>query len=97
MADLPYGVQHRGASNGSNRDNPETVALLERVLPAWRRWLRPAGAVCLAWNTKRAGRRDLSRALATSGFSPITTAGGYSMSHTVDATIDRDVIVAARS
>lgn len=97
VTDLPYGVQHRGAAERSSDDPPQTVALMERLLPAWHRWLRADGAVCLAWNTKRATRREISKVLATSGFSPVTTAGGYSMSHTVDATIDRDVIVATKS
>ena len=53
VADLPYGIQHRG------RNQPElqeTAQLLERVLGNWARWLKPTGAICLAWNTKRASR-----------------------------------------
>ncbi len=97
IADLPYGVQHRGtAGDGVSDDERETAALIERVLPVWHRHLRPGGSICLAWNTKRASRRDLSAALANGGFSPLTIAGGFSMRHVVDASIDRDVIVAVK-
>jgi SAM-dependent methyltransferase len=92
VTDLPYGVQHRNAAGGS-----DTVELLERVAPVWSRWLRPGGALCLAWNTKRGGRREVSRVLVEAGLSPVTVNGGYSMRHVVDATVDRDVLVALRS
>lgn len=106
VTDLPYGVQHRGqaqrrgeAAEASAAPDPEddTVTLLARLAPAWSDWLRPGGAVALAWNAKRADRRSVSRALVEAGFKPVTITGGFSMSHTVDATIDRDVLVATRS
>ncbi len=96
VTDLPYGVQHRGSVDAAAPQPADTVELLARSLPTWHRWLRPGGAVCLAWNTKRAGRRDVGRVLADAGFKPVIAAGGFSMSHTVDATIDRDVILARR-
>ena len=98
VTDLPYGVQHRAAggdrSQASDRFDP--IALLARTLPAWHRWIRADGAVCLAWNLKQAERRDVSRVLVEAGFDPIVAPGGYSMRHIVDATIHRDVIVAKR-
>ena len=102
VADLPYGIQHRGAEGGrAGNSRPgnqpevqETSQLLERVLGNWARWLKPTGAICLAWNTKRASRRDVGSVLAAAGFTPVTAPGGFSMRHVVDATIDRDVIVA---
>ena len=97
VTDLPYGIQHRDAAQQTGGRGLDPMELLERSLPTWRRWIRPAGAICLAWNTKRAGRREVSRILATAGFSPVTAPGGYSMRHVVDATIDRDVITAVRS
>ena len=96
VTDLPYGVQHRGSAEGRADQPADTLELLARSLPTWHRWLRPGGAVCLAWNTKRAGRREVGRTLADAGFTPQTAVGGFSMRHTVDATIDRDVIVARR-
>lgn len=97
VTDLPYGVQHRGAaSQGTADEEWDTAALVERVLPIWGRHLRSGGSLCLAWNTKRAARRDLSSLLVKAGFSPVTISGGYSMRHVVDASIDRDVIVAVK-
>jgi SAM-dependent methyltransferase len=101
VTDLPYGVQHRaaeidraGSQGRTERFDP--AALLARALPTWRRWLRPGGALCLAWNLKQAGRDPVSRTLVEAGFAPVVAPGGYSMRHVVDTTIDRDVIVAAR-
>ncbi len=94
VGDLPYGVQHQGS--GGDRNPVDPVTLLERTLPVWRRWLRPGGAICLAWNLKQADRSAVSRCLVEARFEPVVAAGGYSMRHVVDATIDRDVIVAHR-
>jgi SAM-dependent methyltransferase len=95
VTDLPYGVQHRG-QDGRSADAADTVPLLERALPTWVHWLRPGGALCLAWNLKRATRNDVGRLLADAGFKPVTVTGGHTMRHEVDATIDRDVIVAVK-
>lgn len=94
VGDLPYGIQHQGS--GGDRNPVDPVTLLERTLPAWRRWLRPGGAICLAWNLKQADRSAVSRCLVEASFEPVVAAGGYSMRHVVDATIDRDVIAAHR-
>ncbi len=93
VVDLPYGVQHGGRSSGGTAD-ADTAALLKRLLPTWRRWLRPGGALCLAWNARRAERTEICRLLKEAGFDPVIAAGGYSMRHAVDAAIDRDVVVA---
>ncbi len=94
VGDLPYGIQHQGS--GGDRNLVDPVTLLERALPLWRRWLRPGGAICLAWNLKQADRSAVSRCLVEARFEPVVAAGGYSMRHVVDATIDRDVITAHR-
>ena len=92
VSDLPYGVQHQDSERES-----DTSDLLERLVPTWHQWVRRGGSICLAWNLKRAGRRDVSRVLALAGFDPVTVTGGHTMRHKVDATIDRDVIVAVRT
>jgi hypothetical protein len=99
VADLPYGVQHR--SDSARFDPTDTADLVARLAPAWRRWLRRDGAVCLAWNTRRASRPDLTAALVDAGFTvpdlldPEQT--GCSMAHRVDSTINRDVVVVVNS
>ncbi len=100
VTDLPYGVQHRGSGRGSGSagadDHADTGELLTRVLPQWHRWLRPGGALCLAWNLKQADRSTVSATLARADFDPVVARGGFTMRHIVDASIDRDVIVAHR-
>ncbi len=102
VADLPYGIQHRGHRTGSSGPSTggerfDPVQLLERTLPTWHRWLKPQGGLCLAWNLKQAGRRAVSEALMAAGFTPLEPQGGHSMRHVVDASIDRDVITARPS
>ena len=103
VTDLPYGVQHggRGESSASGRsgstgpDHAHPQVLLERALPAWHRWLRPGGGLAVAWNTKLTKRAEMVAALHRTGFEPIST-DPHRLAHTVDASIDRDVIVAHR-
>ncbi len=66
VGDLPYGVQHK--SDPAALDPVDTVDLVARLAPAWHKWVRRGGAVCLAWNTKRASRLDMLVALADAGF-----------------------------
>ena len=102
VSDLPYGIQHR--ADPAKFDPVETVDLVARLAPGWHRWLRRGGALCLAWNTRRASRMDLLVALVDSGFElpsgwdfdgPI--GAGHSMEHKVDATITRDVLVLVKT
>ncbi len=103
VTDLPYGIQHR--ADRDKLDPTDTVELLARMAPTWRRWLRKGGAVCLAWNAKRAPRVDVAVALAEVGLVeqvPDTdhdtddsgTRQDHGMEHVVDSTITRDVLVA---
>ena len=90
VVDLPYGIQHRGAGTGAD----DTGELLDRLLPVWRTWLRPGGAFCMAWNTRRLGRLDASLLVVDAGLELVEPSAPCSLAHTVDATIERDVIVA---
>ncbi|MDH5519332.1 MAG: SAM-dependent methyltransferase [Acidimicrobiia bacterium] len=94
VTDLPYGVQHR--ADQAKLDPADTVELLTRVAPAWRRWLRKGGSVCVAWNVKRASRVDVAVALAEAGLIEKVPEHdhAHSMRHVVDSTITRDVLVA---
>jgi len=101
VGDLPYGVQHR--SDPAKLDPADTVDLVARLAPTWRRWVRRGGAVCLAWNTRRASRADMLVALVDSGFELPSgwdfdgVAGAeQTMAHRVDSSINRDVLVVVK-
>ncbi|MDH3301398.1 MAG: SAM-dependent methyltransferase [Acidimicrobiia bacterium] len=98
VADLPYGIQHR--ADQARLDPADTLELLARVAPTWRRWLRKGGSVCVAWNVKRASRVDVAVALAEAGLlervpdHDLAHGPDHGMEHVVDSTITRDVLVA---
>ncbi len=99
VTDLPYGIHHRGGRGGAGsppRPDDDTIALLRRALPTWHRWLRPGGGLCFAWNTRRADRTEVAATVADAGFDLVEPPPGFSMAHTVDATIERDVLVAVQ-
>lgn len=94
VTDLPYGIQHR--ADRERLDPADTVGLVARVAPAWRRWLRTGGSLCVAWNARRASRLDLAVALAEAGLVERVPQhdDAHSLQHIVDSTITRDVLVA---
>ncbi len=100
VTDLPYGIHHASrqpggsARNKAKWDPTDTVALLERLAPAWKKWLRPSGAIALAWNTKRAGTDEVGDALTELGFTRVVVNAGAGFAHRVDNSIERDIIVA---
>lgn len=89
VADLPYGIQHKG----------ELTALLSQALPVWASLLPLSGALVFAWESKRLPRAEMI-ALVES-VSPLTVldAPPYNMlAHRVDRVIkQRDVLVARLS
>ncbi len=95
VTDAPYGVRHgshaRGPGGGTDRS---PLALLEAALPGWLRVLRPGGAVGLAWNTRVAPREDALAVLAAAGLEPLDHGPWRELEHRVDASIQRDVLVA---
>ena len=91
VCDLPYGIHHE--SNPGALDPSDTVDLVVRMAPSWRRWLRRGGSMALAWNVRRATRADLARVLLEAGFHQPNRGEGPSMEHFVDSSITRDVIV----
>ena len=94
VTDLPYGIQHR--ADPAKLDPVDTIELVARMAPTWRRWLRKGGSLCVAWNVKRANRVDLAVALAEARLVEQVPGGdnAYPMQHVVDSTITRDVLVA---
>ncbi len=95
VTDAPYGVRHgshaRGPGGGKERS---PLRLLEAALPGWLRVLRPGGAVGLAWNTRVAPREDAIAVLASAGLEPLDHGPWRELGHRVDASVQRDVLVA---
>ena len=92
VTDTPYGVLH-----GSHGDRLERspLHLLERALPGWGRVLRVGGAVGLSYNRHVAPREELAGLLREHGLDPVDHAPDR-FRHRVDASIDRDLIVARK-
>ncbi len=92
VTDMPYGIQHR--ADQARFDPADTIELLTRLAPTWRRWLRHGGALSMAWNLQRASRLDVAVALAEAGLVEQQLSDAHSMEHVVDSSITRDVLVA---
>ena len=96
VADLPYGVRH-GARPADGRLSRRPAELLEAALPAWRRVLRPSGAMGLAWNQRTLARPRLVELVRAAGLHVVGPEDDASFVHRVDRTITRDVLVATRA
>ena len=88
VADLPYGIQHRG----------ELEALLTESLPVWASLLPPGGCLALAWDAtrfERAGMIGLAQSATT--LTVLNEPPYDALAHRVDRVIKRrDVLVARR-
>ncbi|GAB3747256.1 SAM-dependent methyltransferase [Yimella radicis] len=93
VTDTPYGVQH--GSHG-DRLSRRPLELLDRAMPAWIRTLRTGGAVGLSYNRHVAPAEDLALMLEQHGLIVVTDWRDSSFRHRVDASIDRDLIVARK-
>lgn len=92
VADLPYGVQHGSRAGKHLQRSP--LDLLAAALPAWRQVLAPGGALALAINRHTAPPDEVRRVLDEHGFEALETDERFR--HRVDASIDRDVVLARR-
>ena len=93
VTDTPYGVQH-----GSHGDRlaRSPLDLLDEALPGWVRALRTGGAVGLAINRHVAPRDDVTDLLGRHGLTVVDQGGYGGLRHRVDASIDRDIVVARK-
>ena len=82
VADLPYNVRHRDSAPHE---------LVAQSLPAWKKVLRPGGAIGLAFNTKVTPRKDLLAVLEGAG---VAVRDDARFEHRVDQAITRDLVVA---
>ncbi|GGK90285.1 TRM11 family SAM-dependent methyltransferase [Mangrovihabitans endophyticus] len=92
VADLPYGVAH-GSHDAAGGLSRRPVELLERAVPVWVGLLRRGGALGLSWNTRVAGRARAEEILRAGGLEPVEY---HDLSHRVDQSIERDVLVARK-
>lgn len=93
VTDTPYGVQH-----GSHGDRlaRSPLDLLDRALPGWLRTLRTGGAIGLSYNRHVAPRAELAALLESHGLA-LADGPEDAFRHRVDASIDRDLVVAAKA
>lgn len=86
VADLPYGIQHKG----------QLTDLLTAALPVWASLLPTGGAMVLAWESSRLDRAEMIELLQRSA--PLTVLNGPpydALAHRVDRVIkERDLVVA---
>ncbi len=88
VADLPYGIQHKGA----------LTHLLRGALAVWSASLRSGGALALAWESARLPRETMVTLIEESADLTVLRGGPYeALAHRVDRVIkERDVIVARK-
>ena len=86
VADLPYGIQHRG----------HLVELLTEALPVWTSLLTSGGAMALAWESTRFARDEMISLVESTGLLTVLNELPYNqMVHRVDRVIkQRDILVA---
>ena len=92
VTDAPYGVQHGAQSGDALSRKP--LELLASAIPIWRAALRPGGAIGISWNNLVARRDKLAQILAENGLKVCDSAPHLAFEHRVDASIQRDLIVA---
>ena len=90
-ADLPYGVQHAPRSG----TKPESLhGFLSRVLPVWKRSLRPGGTIAVSFNTLTLPSEDVRNALAAAGFRLPQNPLFAGLRQEVEHAVVRDVVFA---
>jgi hypothetical protein len=72
------------------------MELIDRALPAWTTTLRTGGAVGLSYNRHVAPADELALLLEQHGLTVVTDIDAAPFRHRVDASIDRDLIVARK-
>jgi hypothetical protein len=89
VADLPYGIQHRG----------ELVQLLTTALPVWAGLLAVEGAMAFAWDATRFPRAEMAALVESTGLWQVRNEAPYDqLAHRVDRVIKlRDVLVARKA
>ncbi|WP_114855263.1 TRM11 family methyltransferase [Brachybacterium sp. YJGR34] len=90
VADLPYGVQHGARTAGTWQRSP--LEVLRAAAPGWRSLLRDGAGLALAVNRHTLDHAAATAVLAEAGLRVLSRDGAFR--HRVDASIDRDVLLA---
>ena len=90
-ADLPYGIQHAPCAENKTESFRQ---FLNRVLPCWKKVLRPGGAVALSFNTFTLPSDTVREALIAAGFHIPDDSILSGLAHEVEQAVVRDVIFA---
>nr|WP_156611044.1 site-specific DNA-methyltransferase [Auraticoccus cholistanensis] len=99
VTDAPYGVVHGSTTDVrgvSGRRDRTPGGLLREAVPVWASQLRPGGALGVSWNTLGLAREDLAGICREAGLEPLDGGPWHSFSHRVDASIQRDLLVATK-
>ncbi len=91
--DLPYGVQHAPRRKGGVSSLEE---LLAEALPAYRRALKPGGALALAFNTYTLEKDRLITHIEKAGLTPLTQPPYDDFAHWVEQAVNRDLVIAVK-
>lgn len=97
VTDAPYGVVHGSHSDvrgTSGKRDRSAAGLLGEAVPVWASQLKPGGALGISWNTYGLSREDLAAICTKAGLEPQTDGAWLKLGHRVDASINRDVMVA---
>lgn len=95
VLDAPYGVVHgarRAQDSGVRERSPG--ALLAEGVPVWAGQLHRGGSLAIAWNTRTLARDDLLATVRDAGLEPLDDGPWRDLSHRVDSSIQRDLLVA---
>ncbi|WP_114560816.1 TRM11 family SAM-dependent methyltransferase [Desertihabitans aurantiacus] len=99
VTDAPYGVVHGSRSDVrgvSGRRDRSAAALLREAVPVWAGQLKDGGALGISWNTLQMTREELAEVLTAAGLEPFDGGPWLQLAHRVDASIQRDLMVARK-
>ena len=96
VSDLPYGVQHASKNDKNTERFRSPIELLKEASPSWYNVLKANGSVVLAYNEFTMKRAEAVDALENAGFTVLNDELYNHLLHRVDASINRNVIVAVR-
>lgn len=99
VTDAPYGVVHGSRSDvvgTTGKRDRSPAGLLKGAIGVWAHQLKDGGALGLSWNTHGLRREDLVEMVEEAGLVVRNEGPWLGFEHRVDASIQRDVLVAVK-